>query len=68
MWSGIYGWYRTTGTKVKGGLGYNITVGGSHLQVGEEYKKGVPLDELKDVLKEILIERFNAKEDIKDPN
>ena len=27
----------------------------------EEYKKGVPLDELKDVLKEILIERFDAK-------
>ena len=50
-----------TGTKVKDGLGYNITVGGSHLQVGEEYKKGVPLDELKDVLKEILIERFDAK-------
>jgi ferredoxin-nitrite reductase len=50
-----------TGTKVKDGLGYNITLGGSHLQVGEEYKKGVPLDELKDVLKEILIERFDAK-------
>ena len=31
------------------------------MQVGEEYKKGVPLDELKDVLKEILIERFDAK-------
>jgi sulfite reductase beta subunit-like hemoprotein len=44
-----------TGTKVKDGLGYNITVGGSHLQVGEEYKKGVPLEELKEVLKEILI-------------
>jgi len=42
-------------------LGYNITVGGSHLQVGEEYKKGVPLDELKDVLKGILIERFDGK-------
>jgi len=50
-----------TGTKVKDGLGYNITVGGSHLQVGEEYKKGVPLDELKDVLKELLIESFDAK-------
>jgi hypothetical protein len=29
--------------------------------VGEEYKKGVPLDELKDVLKGILIERFDGK-------
>ena len=42
-------------------MGDNITVGGSHLQVGEEYKKGVPLEELKEVLKEILIERFDAK-------
>ena len=58
-----------TGTKAKqpeGGMGegYNITIGGSqgaNPQVGEMHRKAVPASQIRDVLKEVLIEQFGAK-------
>ena len=58
-----------TGTKARnpeGGMGegYNITVGGSqgaNPQIGELHRKAVPASEVKQVLKELLIEQFGAK-------
>lgn len=58
-----------TGTKAKqpeGGMGegYNITIGGSqgaNPQVGEMHRKAVPASQIREVLKEVLIEQFGAK-------
>jgi ferredoxin-nitrite reductase len=58
-----------TGTKARnpeGGMGegYDITIGGSqgpNPQVGSLHRKGVPASEVKQVLKEVLIEQFGAK-------
>ena len=57
-----------TGTKAKNSEGvtgeaYTLTLGGSQgpdPSVGELHRKGIPADEIKTVLKEILIERFGA--------
>ena len=57
-----------TGTKTKGenGMveGYNITIGGSQgadPQVGSLHQKNVPATEVRQVLKQILIDQFGAK-------
>ena len=58
-----------TGTKAKNsegvmGEGYKITIGGSQSgtpQLGEVHNKSVPADQVIDVLKEVLIEKFGAK-------
>ena len=57
-----------TGTKAKNSEGvmgeaYTLTLGGSQgpdPSVGELHRKGIPADEIKTVLKEILIEKFGA--------
>ena len=57
-----------TGTKAKNSNGemgeaYTITIGGSQgpdPKIGEIYRKSIPADEIKDVLKEVLIEQFGA--------
>ena len=59
-----------TGTKAKNSEGvmgeaYTLTLGGSqgpNPKVGEIHRKGIPADEIKSVLKEVLIEQFGAKE------
>ena len=58
-----------TGTKAKNsdgvmGEGYKITIGGSQSgspTLGEVHNKSVPADQVIDVLKEVLIEKFGAK-------
>ena len=57
-----------TGTKAKNSEGvmgeaYTLTLGGSQgpdPSVGELHRKGIPAEEIKTVLKEILIEKFGA--------
>lgn len=57
-----------TGTKAKNsegemGQGYTITLGGSQgfdPKLGETYRKAIPADEIKSVLKEVLVEQFGA--------
>ena len=57
-----------TGTKAKNsegvmGEGYTLTLGGSqgaNPTVGAIHRKGIPADEIKSVLKEVLIEQFGA--------
>ena len=57
-----------TGTKAKNSEGvmgeaYTLTLGGSQgpdPSVGELHRKGIPADEIKTVLREILIEKFGA--------
>jgi len=57
-----------TGTKAKNSEGvmgeaYTLTLGGSQgpdPSVGELHRKGIPAEEIKSVLKEILIEKFGA--------
>jgi len=61
-----------TGKKAKDKEGktveaYDISIGGSqgpNYKLGELIKKSVPQDELKDVLKDLLISNFDAKEKI----
>ena len=61
-----------TGKKAKDKEGktveaYDISIGGSqgpNYKLGELIKKSVPQDELKDVLKDLLISNFEAKEKI----
>ena len=57
-----------TGTKAKNsegvmGEGYTLTLGGSqgpNPTVGEIHRKAIPAEEIKSVLKEVLIEQFGA--------
>ena len=57
-----------TGTKAKNsegvmGEGYTMTIGGSqgpNPSLGEINRKAIPADEIKDVLKQVLIEKFGA--------
>jgi ferredoxin-nitrite reductase len=57
-----------TGTKAKNsegvmGEGYTMTIGGSQAAnptLGEIHRKAIPADEIKDVLKQVLIEKFGA--------
>jgi ferredoxin-nitrite reductase len=45
------------------GQGYTITLGGSQgldPKLGETYRKAIPADEIKSVLKEVLVEQFGA--------
>ena len=57
-----------TGTKAKNsegvmGEGYTMTIGGSQGQnptLGEIHRKAIPAEEIKSVLKEVLIEQFGA--------
>ncbi len=57
-----------TGTKAKNSEGvmgeaYTLTLGGSQgpdPSVGELHRKGIPADEIKDALKQVLIEKFGA--------
>ncbi len=58
-----------TGTKAKNsegemGEGYTLSVGGSqgsNPQIGEVQQKAIPAEEIKDVLKKVLIDQFGAK-------
>ena len=57
-----------TGTKAKNsngemGEGYTITIGGSqgaNPTLGEIHRKAIPAEDIKTVLKEVLIEQFGA--------
>ena len=57
-----------TGTKAKNsdgvmGEGYTVTVGGSqgaNPTLGELHQKAVPVDQIKSVLRDVLIEQFGA--------
>jgi len=57
-----------TGTKAKNSEGvmgeaYTLTLGGSqgpNPSVGELHRKGIPADEIKDVLKQVLVDKFGA--------
>ena len=65
-----------TGTKAKNsegitGDGYTMTLGGSqgaNPTVGELHRKAIPAEDIKSVLKEVLIERFGAKPRTADPD
>ena len=57
-----------TGTKAKNsngemGEGYTLTIGGSqgaNPTIGEIHRKAIPAEDIKAVLKEVLIEQFGA--------
>jgi ferredoxin-nitrite reductase len=50
------------------GEGYTITIGGSqgaNPTLGELHQKSVPAEQIKSVLKDVLIEQFGATEKLK---